>query len=60
MSYMRSREEVDALLAKRDSLYQMAKAQHPERWRGAPRNWSPVGTVLLNPEQPATTEPLAA
>lgn len=56
----RHRGEDEAILAKRDSVYQAAKAQHPERWSGATRNWSPIGTVMLNPERPATTELLAA
>jgi hypothetical protein len=25
-------------------------------WSGATCNWSPIGTVMLNPERPATTE----
>lgn len=42
-----------AILAKRDLLYQAAKAKHPERWSGRTRNWCPVSTVTLNPEKQA-------
>lgn len=41
------------ILAKRDRLYQQAKAKHPERWSGRTRNWCPVTTVTLNPEKQA-------
>jgi putative transposase len=56
----RHRGEDEAILAKRDSVYQAAKAEHPERWSGTTRNWSPIGTVMLNPERPAMTELQAA
>lgn len=39
------------LLAQRDVLYQAARAKHPERWTGPARNWTPAGTVFLNPER---------
>lgn len=39
-----------ALLAKRDALYQEAKARHPERWSGKTRNWNWIATVDLNPD----------
>jgi hypothetical protein len=38
-----------ALLAQRKALYEAAKAQRPERWSGATRNWEPMGEVWLNP-----------
>ena len=44
------------LLAQRHRLYQAARAQHPERWSGATRNWQPVTTVLLNPGKPIKVE----
>lgn len=49
-----------AILADRTRVYEAAKADHPDRWRGrAVRNWSPVGAVWLNPERVAspTSEP---
>ena len=42
-----------AILAARHVLYQEAKAQHPRRWSGANRNWSPITVVTLNPEREA-------
>lgn len=38
-----------AVLAARDALYQQAKANHPERWSGATRNWEKNNVVWLNP-----------
>lgn len=47
-----------AILAKRTAVYAKAKQTHPDRWRGrATRNWTPIGTVWLNPDKPAQ-EPL--
>jgi transposase InsO family protein len=40
-----------ALLACRDALYACARARHPARWSGHTRNWAPIRTVRLNPEQ---------
>lgn len=37
------------ILAKRQALYQQAKAKNPRRWSGKTRDWSPVGAVTLNP-----------
>nr|WP_245232217.1 IS3 family transposase [Thiorhodococcus minor] len=48
-------EDIDRL-ARRDALYQAAKAQHPERWSGNTRNWKPEITVFLNPGKPTATE----
>ena len=48
------------ILTARTTVYEQAKANHPDRWRGrAVRDWTPVGTVLLNPdrESPAAAEP---
>ena len=39
-----------AILAQRETVYAAARAKHPERWSGPPRNWTPVGPVWLNPE----------
>lgn len=54
-----------AILAQRAALYEAAKRSRPARWQGRPvRNWAPVGTVWLNPDneaEPASqTMPLAA
>lgn len=39
------------LLARRHELYQAARAMNPARWSGRTRNWSPIGSVWLNPER---------
>ncbi|UTV26398.1 IS3 family transposase [Photobacterium atrarenae] len=39
------------VLAKRHTVYQLAKAKHPERWAKDTRDWSPIGAVTLNPER---------
>jgi len=41
-----------AILGKRKAVYEVAKQCHPERWSGETRNWSPVGDVWLNPDNP--------
>ena len=41
------------LLRKRIDVYEAAKKKHPERWSGSTRNWQPVATVHLNPDQHA-------
>ena len=51
--------DAPAILASRHKLYQRARRTNPERWSRATRNWTPVGTVVLNP-QPAAREQLAA
>ena len=38
------------ILSKRCLVYTLAKAGHPERRSGNIRNWSPIGTVWLNPD----------
>jgi len=43
------------VLAARARLYEQARAQRPDRWTGATRNWTPVAVVKLNPEQAATS-----
>lgn len=39
------------ILERRHRLYQRAQSANPERWSGTTRQWRPVGTVVLNPEQ---------
>lgn len=39
-----------ALLRERSSVYEAAKARHPERWSGATRNWQCIPVVHLNPD----------
>jgi len=48
-----------AILAKRETVYAIARAKHPERWSGRLRNWTPAGPVWLNPEN-ASAEPETA
>jgi len=40
-----------AILKQRKTVYEAAKKQRPERWRGETRNWDPVRVVHLNPDQ---------
>jgi transposase InsO family protein len=40
-----------ALLARRDELYEQARRRRPERWSGATRNWTPAGPVRLSPDR---------
>ena len=47
-----------AILAQRQVLYEKAKRERPERWSGATRDWTPAGTVTLNPAGAAA--PLSA
>jgi putative transposase len=47
----RHRGEDIAILRKRQSVYQQARAQRPERWSGDIRDWTPAGNVALNPER---------
>lgn len=44
------------LLEQRRGVYERARQRHPERWSGNTRNWSPVATVVLNPERGASAE----
>ncbi len=39
------------ILAKRQALYEQAKAQKPRRWSGKTRDWTPIGSVWLNPDR---------
>ncbi len=46
------------ILTRRHALYAAAKAAHPLRWRGRPtRDWTPTGTVWLNPANRADELP---
>ena len=38
-----------AIMANRNIVYELAKARHPARWRGATRNWELPDKVWLNP-----------
>ena len=38
----------EAILERRHSIYQAARQEHPERWSGEVRNWTPIATVRLN------------
>lgn len=42
-----------AILAARHAPYTKARELNPSRWSGSTRNWSPIGTVTLNPERDA-------
>lgn len=37
------------MLAKRQAVYESAKAKNPERWSKSTRNWKPITEVSLNP-----------
>lgn len=39
-----------AVLAHRHELYKSAQQRRPERWSKTTRNWTPIPTVVLNPE----------
>ena len=39
-----------AILARRHALYEHARRRKPERWPRQTRNWTPLGTVVLNPK----------
>jgi putative transposase len=39
-----------AVLARRHAVYVRAQRRRPDRWSRNTRNWTPVGTVILNPE----------
>lgn len=38
------------ILHHREQIYQRARENHPERWANASRDWTPVHTVVLNPD----------
>jgi transposase InsO family protein len=45
--------DAPAILARRHELYERAQMTNPERWSRSIRNWTPIGTVILNPEPAA-------
>lgn len=46
-----------AILAKRVLVYEKARQERPDRWARETRNWTPAGSVYLNPqERGAATE----
>ena len=47
----RHRGEDIEILAQRAELYERQKAKHPGRWSGKSRDWTPVGSVFLNPRK---------
>ncbi len=44
------------VLARRQALYEEARAAHPERWSGQARNWTLDDQVWLNPERVKETK----
>jgi len=52
----RHRNEDAGILAKRKTVFEQAKAKHPERWSGEIRKCEPAGPVMLNPEKPDINE----
>lgn len=42
----------EKLLKHRKAVYETARTRHPQRWRGATRNWQRVQAVHLNPDKP--------
>ena len=48
------------ILANRKVVYDLAKARHPERWRGSTRNWELPDKVWLNPVNEGKAEVAAA
>jgi putative transposase len=48
------------VLSARHVLYQAARASNPRRWSGPTRNWTPIGSVTLNPERATLQIPLSS
>ena len=48
------------IMANRKVVYELAKARHPERWRGATRNWELPDKVWLNPVNECAAEKAVA
>jgi putative transposase len=46
----------DRILARRHALYERARRTKPERWSRASRNWTPIDSVVLNPERTVTAD----
>ncbi len=49
----RHRGEDITILKKREAVYRQAKQRHPARWSGKTRDWTPIGSVWLNPDNDA-------
>lgn len=49
-----------AILARRQQVYERARRRNPQRWSRDTRNWNPVGEVVLNPEGKQALEQEAA
>jgi putative transposase len=47
--HQRHSGEERTLLARRHAVYRAARARNPRRWSGNTRNWTPAGSVWLNP-----------
>jgi len=39
------------ILEQRHQVYQQARLKHPRRWTTNTRNWTPIGSVTLNPDR---------
>jgi len=52
----RHRGEDAEILAKRKQVYEAARARNPLRWSGDTRNWQPVKSVTLNPNNHSDEE----
>jgi putative transposase len=46
--------EEQNILTRRALVYAKARRRKPHRWTQATRNWSPIGSVVLNPERTVT------
>lgn len=44
------------ILAQRQALYDRKRRATPQRWSRSVRNWTPIDTVVLNPERPVTAD----
>lgn len=44
------------ILKHREEVYREAKERNPSRWSGNTRNWEPIHTVILNPENRGATK----
>jgi putative transposase len=42
------------VLSRRQSVYERARRAKPERWSRSSRNWTPIDSVVLNPERTPT------